>query len=157
MPSQTGSPRILMNIRMIRTRRRSPTSLRAYTPSRREGSPMTSRLQNEISSHLRIGEREVISVKRATLTVLMLVAVFTPMSAAEIIGESGKYMAPPDTLGIYEMTPFPLDERPIGHLVWDVPSPLGGSVDFSIPLRHWRNGQGWSDWGHGYEGDGGVT
>jgi len=63
--------------------------------------------------------------------------------------------APPATLGGYTMTPFGPDARYDGTFatVNDVPSPLGGTVDFSIPLSHRRIGAGWATWSHGYTGD----
>jgi len=72
---------------------------------------------------------------------------------AEIVGVAGGYGPPGPTLGPYEMTPFPLDERPLYDLVVDVPSPLGGTLDFSTALQHRQVGQGWAVWGHGYAGD----
>jgi len=81
-----------------------------------------------------------------------LVAIARPISAV-IIGVAGGYGPPGPTLGPYEMTPFPLDERPLYELVVDVPSPLGGTLEFSPSLQHLRVGQGWVYWGHGYPGD----
>jgi hypothetical protein len=61
--------------------------------------------------------------------------------------------APPATLGGYPMTAFPLDGRPLGQMVFDVPAPGGGTIDFCPELTHVRIGQGWSTWSHGYTGD----
>jgi hypothetical protein len=72
--------------------------------------------------------------------------------------------APPATLGGHTMTPFPKDGRPAGYTpVGDVPSPLGGVVDFTLPpdLQHALVGIDWATWSHGYTGDvyytGGAT
>jgi hypothetical protein len=59
--------------------------------------------------------------------------------------------APPATLGLYTMTPFPID--PQGSPVTSVASPLGGTVDFSDSLVHYTVGAGWGTWSHGYTGD----
>ncbi|MFH1718728.1 MAG: hypothetical protein ABIF19_15340 [Planctomycetota bacterium] len=59
--------------------------------------------------------------------------------------------APPATLGPYTMTPFLLD--PQGSPATSVPSPLGGTVDFSTSMTHVTVGAGWSTWSHGYTGD----
>ena len=72
---------------------------------------------------------------------------------AEIVGVAGGTDAPPPTLGPYTMTLFPPDDRPLYELVDDVPSPLGGQIDFSVPLDHVRVGSGWGWWGHDYLGD----
>ena len=72
---------------------------------------------------------------------------------AEIIGVAGGLGPPPPTLGPYEMTPFAPDDRPLWEWVSDVPSPLGGAIEFSVPLQHLLDGTGWAYWGHGYGGD----
>jgi len=77
----------------------------------------------------------------------------TETSIAEIIAVAGGHIAPPPELGPYEMTPFALDDRPLWEWVTDIPSPLGGTIDLSVPLQHRRMGDGWKFWGHGYEGD----
>ncbi|MFI4942561.1 MAG: PEP-CTERM sorting domain-containing protein [Burkholderiales bacterium] len=62
--------------------------------------------------------------------------------------------AAPATLGIYTMTPFGDDTRPVFSLVSDVASPLGGVVGFSPSLDHREVGSGgWATWSHGYAGD----
>ncbi|MCX5643564.1 MAG: hypothetical protein NTZ17_02590 [Phycisphaerae bacterium] len=61
--------------------------------------------------------------------------------------------APSATLGPYSMTAFPLDAGPIETHVTSVASPLGGQVDFSIPMVHELVGIGWLTWSHGYTGD----
>jgi len=73
--------------------------------------------------------------------------------SAEIIGVTGGMPAPAPTLGPYDMTPFPLDGRPTFTDVDFVPSPLGGELEFSVPLSHRRIGEGFADWSHGYRGD----
>jgi hypothetical protein len=84
---------------------------------------------------------------------IALFAILPRTSSAEITGVAGGMGAPPPTLGPYEMTPFPLDERPLFDFVTTVPSPLGGQVTFSIPMYHQRVGAGWGEWSHGYSGD----
>jgi len=74
-------------------------------------------------------------------------------ATAAIVGVAGGADPPSPTLGPYEMTPFPLDDRPLYEWVTDVPSPLGGAVEFSDPLNHRRVGYGWAFWGHAYDGD----
>jgi len=91
-------------------------------------------------------------VRKATLCVALLSLLACPSSAA-IIGVAGGMGAPAATLGTYTMTPFPLDGRPLFNLVTDVPSPLGGTVDFSVTMYHVRVGSGWATWSHGYTGD----
>jgi hypothetical protein len=62
--------------------------------------------------------------------------------------------APPETLGPYAMTPFPDDPRADLTMVTSVPSPLGGSVDFSVVMQLCTAGDTWgSNWSHGYTGD----
>jgi len=78
---------------------------------------------------------------------------FQPYAAADIIGVAGGWGPPDETLGLYEMTKFPLDDRPTHEYVTYVPSPLGGQIDFSVPLFHVRVGGGWGGGWHGYEGD----
>jgi hypothetical protein len=86
--------------------------------------------------------------------VLLLLVFSTPYSAcAAIVGIAGGNLPPPPTLGPYDMTPFPPDPRPLLIDVTDVPSPLGGAVEFSIPLSHRRIGEGWPWWHPGYTGD----
>jgi len=84
---------------------------------------------------------------------LSVAAALSAPTMAEIIAVAGGHIAPPMDLGPYDMTSFELDDRPLYEWVTDVPSPLGGTVDFSVPLQHRRIGDGWKFWGHGYEGD----
>jgi len=86
-------------------------------------------------------------------TCVLFVCCFQPYAAAEIIGVAGGLGPPPPTLGPYEMTPFAPDDRPLWEWVTDVPSPLGGAIEFSLPLQHLLDGTGWAYWGHGYGGD----
>lgn len=91
---------------------------------------------------------------RSTVTMLSLVVLATAAAApAAITGFAGGSMAPGATLGPYTMTPFGPDGSPLYTDVVSVDSPLGGSVDFSNPLQHYRVGDGWSTWSHGYTGD----
>jgi len=91
------------------------------------------------------------SSRAALVTVLLCIVSGTV--EAEIVGVAGGYGPPGPTLGPYEITPFPLDERPLYELVMDVPSPFGGNLEFSTSLQHLRVGQGWVIGGHGYAGD----
>lgn len=59
--------------------------------------------------------------------------------------------APPSTLGGYPMTAFQVDSRGIGATVSSVADPAG-TVSFSPSLRHYRVGNGWATWSHGYTG-----
>ena len=72
---------------------------------------------------------------------------------AAITGVALGTSAPPATLGSYTMTPFPDDARPDFTIVSSVPSPLGGSVDFSPSLDLRTVGSSWATWSHGYTGD----
>jgi len=83
----------------------------------------------------------------------LLVLCVSQLAHADIVGVAGGADPPPPTLGPYEMTLFPLDDRPLYEWVTDVPSPLGGAVEFSDPLNHRRVGYGWAFWGHPYDGD----
>jgi len=88
----------------------------------------------------------------AGVAVLALLVGATSVQGAIIAQDLGTG-APPATLGGYSMTAFAPDNRPLNQNVNSVPSPLGGSVGFSIPLNHLRIGQGWATWSHGYTGD----
>jgi len=91
---------------------------------------------------------------RSMIVLGSLVVLATATAAtADITGVPLGTAAPPATLGPFTMTPFPLDDRSLGSDVTSVPSPLGGSVDFSIPLNHVRIGQGWAMWSDGYTDD----
>lgn len=76
----------------------------------------------------------------------LIVLVLCAATQADIIAVPLGTAAPPSTLGPYTMTPFPLDDRPLWNDVTSVPSPLGGYVEFSIPLSH----QQWGPWYQGY-------
>ncbi|MHC4702736.1 MAG: PEP-CTERM sorting domain-containing protein [Planctomycetota bacterium] len=86
----------------------------------------------------------------SALATLILVA---GNAQAAITGVALGTGAPPGTLGPYTMTPFPDDPRPVFSMVSSVPSPLGGSVNFSFPLDLRTVGSGWATWSHGYTGD----
>lgn len=91
---------------------------------------------------------------KSTITMLSLVVLATAVAApAAITGFAGGTVAPGATLGPYTMTPFGWDDRFLGESVTSVDSPLGGSVDFSSPLVHYRIGSGWATWSHDYLGD----
>lgn len=91
---------------------------------------------------------------RSTVTLLSLVVLATTAAApGAITGLAGGTAAPGATLGPYAMTPFDADGRPLFSSVTSVNSPLGGDVDFSSPLEHYRIGSGWATWSHGYLGD----
>ncbi|MCB0662211.1 MAG: hypothetical protein KDC24_05705, partial [Saprospiraceae bacterium] len=61
--------------------------------------------------------------------------------------------APPSTLGIYTMTAFDADPRPLFQNVSNAESPLGGTIGLVPSLNHRRIGNGWASWSHGYTGD----
>ena len=86
-----------------------------------------------------------------------LIALFSAgVANAAIIGVAGGSGAPSSTLGAYTMTPFPDDTRATFADVTSVAAPnppVGGFVDFSIPLQHLEVGAGWATWSHGYTGD----
>ncbi len=84
---------------------------------------------------------------------IAITLLFTQAASAEVIGVIGGTDTPAPTLGPYQMTPFPHDQRPLGDFVTSVPSPLGGELGFSIPIYHLRIGEGWGTWSHGYTGD----
>jgi hypothetical protein len=91
--------------------------------------------------------------KLIMVSVLAVLAVGAGNAQGALTGVALGTAAPPGTLGPYTMTPFPDDLRADGTLVSSVPSPLGGSVDFSAPMQLLTVGYGWSDWSHGYTGD----
>jgi len=70
-------------------------------------------------------------------------------------------LAPPDTVGGYNMAPFTLDLRNLGDFVTGIPVPAGanvtGSIGFDSSLTHYRvTGDllsPWSTWSHNYQGD----
>lgn len=91
---------------------------------------------------------------KSTVTVLSLVVLAAATTAsAGITGYAGGSAAPAATLGPYTMTPFSSDPSPLFADVTSVASPLGGVVGFSIPMEHYRIGQGWATWSNGYTGD----
>jgi Bacterial Ig-like domain len=76
-----------------------------------------------------------------------------PAMAASVVDTSPGTAAPPTTLGPYTMTPFAADSRPLFQGVSDVPAPDGGTLQFDRSLDHYRIGNGWATWSHGYTGD----
>ena len=91
---------------------------------------------------------------RTTVAVLSLVVLAAATTApAAITGLAGGAAAPGATLGPYVMTPFAPDPSPLFVGVTSVVSPVGGTVDFGALLTHYRIGQGWATWSHGYTGD----
>lgn len=95
----------------------------------------------------------------------MMKKMFVPFVLAVLILAVGSVQAgitgialgtapPPGTLGAYTMTPFPDDPRIELSTVTSVPSPLGGSVDFSSSMTLATVGSIWAGtWSHGYAGD----
>ena len=67
--------------------------------------------------------------------------------------------APPATLGGYTMSPFALDSRPLTDIFdlqpvfTDVPAPGGRTLQFDRSMGHYRIGNGWGTWSHGYTRD----
>ncbi len=92
-------------------------------------------------------------MKRTAIVLGLAVLAIAGAAPAAITGFAGGTAAPGATLGPYTMTPFDLDERPLYSAITSVDSPLGGYVDFSNPLEHYRIGSGWATWSHGYLGD----
>jgi hypothetical protein len=90
---------------------------------------------------------------RKLVVVFLLIVLVVPSAQAAIIGFDLGTGAPPATLGGFQMTPFPLDPRPIGSIVMGMPSPLGDDLGFIPSLSHSRIGMGWGTWSHGYTGD----
>ena len=88
-----------------------------------------------------------------TVLLIGLFALLPSAVRADIIGSAGGTAAPAATLGGYTMTPFPADSSQVGLYVSSINSPLGETVGFSIPMLHFRIGQGWPNWSHGYTGD----
>ncbi len=87
-----------------------------------------------------------------TMLLICLVALAPRPARAGIIGSKGGTSAPASTLGPYTMSSFPADSRPISWDVQSVESPLGGTVDFDIPLMHLTSVH-FGGWSHGYLGD----
>jgi hypothetical protein len=96
--------------------------------------------------------------KLITICLAVLVVLFATYPVqATITGVALGTAPPPSTLGPYTMTAFDPDPRPVDpfdpELVTSVASPLGGTVDFSVPLYHTTVGTGWATWSHDYTGD----
>ena len=92
--------------------------------------------------------------KRILICAMAVLILAVSNVQAGITGVALGTAAPPGTLGPYTMTPFPDDLRAELSVVTSVPSPLGGSVDFSNPLTLYTVGSGWAgNWSHGYAGD----
>jgi hypothetical protein len=89
---------------------------------------------------------------RARIVVAAGAAITACSAVAEVVVFAGGPYVPPPVIGPYMMTRFAPDTRP--HVGWtpvvDVPSPLGGQLEFSVPLDHRRLGYGWDGWGSGY-------
>jgi hypothetical protein len=92
-------------------------------------------------------------MKRVIAALSLIVLAVTTAAPASITGVAGGSAAPGTTLGPYAMTPFPLDDSPLSQAVTSVASPLGGAIDFDIPMAHFRIGDGWTTWSNGYTGD----
>jgi hypothetical protein len=94
------------------------------------------------------------TMKKVFLTLFVLFFSVSLASAGIVFNGTPGSAPPPPTLGGYTMTPFALDSRPLYSSFLNVPSPLGGDINFSMPLNHRRIWQGWAaDWAHGYMGD----
>jgi len=89
---------------------------------------------------------------RKLMIAIVLIAV-PQLAMANITGVAGGTAAPAPTLGPYTMTGFGDDASPTFTYVTSVDSPLGGTVDFSVPLYHYETPGGWATWSHGYTGD----
>jgi hypothetical protein len=66
-------------------------------------------------------------------------------------GEPGTN-APPDTMGPYTMTAFPVDPSAEGTDETEIDGP-NGTITFSTPLEHDIVGSDWQTWSNGYTGD----
>jgi hypothetical protein len=88
-----------------------------------------------------------------SVAILVLTLTTVPASAATITYVDLGTAAPPATLGGHTMTPFPDNPVAVFTDVLSVASPLGGTVDFSIPMNAREIGAGWATWSHGYTGD----
>ncbi|MBK9717112.1 MAG: hypothetical protein IPO85_06300 [Saprospiraceae bacterium] len=86
---------------------------------------------------------------------LLIQSGLNPLTAGIVFDGTLGINAPPATIGGYQMTPFPLDDRPLFNLEIDViaPSVCPKTIDFSIAGDHRRIGNGWATWSHGYAGD----
>jgi hypothetical protein len=87
-----------------------------------------------------------------TVLLICLIALPPCTTRAGIFGEGRGEAAPAAALGPYTMTSFPPDPRDISWDVESVDSPLGGAVEFSIPLMHLKSVH-FDGWSHGYTGD----
>ena len=76
-----------------------------------------------------------------------------PAHGAVIVDLGPGLSSPPVALGGYALTPFPDDPRDNFTQVASVPSPLGGTVEFSPDVSLRELGDGWDTWSHGYAGD----
>jgi hypothetical protein len=91
--------------------------------------------------------------KLITICLVVLFAVNSYPVQASITGVALGTGYPPSTLGPYTMTAFVGDPRPMYELVTSVPSPLGGTVDFSVEeMEHRVAGYSWATWSNGYAG-----
>jgi hypothetical protein len=91
-------------------------------------------------------------MRRVVLSAVVVLSMATAASA-DVFGVAGDTGAPAATLGPYTMTPFGTDASPLGSNVTSVASPLGGTLDFSVPMARGQIGWSWGTWSHGYTGD----
>jgi hypothetical protein len=87
------------------------------------------------------------------ITLVVLAAFAAPAAAATITFQDLGTAAPPATLGGFAMTPFPDDGFAPFDPVTSLPSPLGGTVDFSPTMMNLEVPSSWATWSHGYTGD----
>jgi len=92
-------------------------------------------------------------MRKTVIALSLIVLATTTAASAGITGFAGGTATPGATLGPYTMTAFAPDGRPLFHDVTSVSSPLGGTINFSIPMDHVRIDDGWATWSHGYTGD----
>jgi hypothetical protein len=91
---------------------------------------------------------------KTSLWVLAAILIIVPAAGAAIVYSPGPGSgAPPLMLGPCFMVSFPPDPQATFVDVTDVTTPLGRSLQFSIPMNHRRIGTGWASWSHGYTGD----
>lgn len=87
------------------------------------------------------------------ITAMAVPALAAPVSLATITGLNLGAAAPGAVIDGVAMTPFDPDPRAEWLIVSDVPSPLGGTLDFGADFYHRAVPTTWLEWGHGYTGD----
>jgi hypothetical protein len=90
---------------------------------------------------------------KRSLLILAAAMMIVPAASAAVVYDAGPGTgAPSGTLGPYTMLPF-VDPSGVFSTVTSIPSPIGGTLDFSLGMSHRVIGSGWATWSHGYFGD----